>query len=77
MSNQIKASPTLKKELSLYLNSLPFIGKSVEENPYGYGKDGLELVEVLAECGYMVEAHQGGIQGTTLLLVPMIPRGSN
>jgi len=69
-------TPTLKKELTQYLNSLPFIGNSVEENPFGYGKDGASLVDVLAECGYMVEAHQGGIQGTTLLLVPMIPRGA-
>lgn len=64
----------LVKELKFLLDAEPFIGKSVEENPFGYGKDGAVLVDLLEACGYETELHQGGIYGTTIVLVPKEPR---
>ncbi len=69
-----KFNQKLVKELKFLLDSEPFIGKSVEENPYGYGKDGVVLVDLLEACGYETELHQGGIRGTSIVLVPKEPR---
>ncbi len=58
-------------KLERALDEQPFIGNSVEEHPFGYGKDGAYLVELVNRAGYALEAHPGGIRGTALILVPI------
>lgn len=75
MTNQEREQ--LVKLLEQYLDELPFVEKDSDELDFSYGKTGYYIAELLDQAGYNFEAHQRGIGGTFLLMVPREKKGGD